>query len=121
MTQEKKIDFDFSNITKSIQEKKEKKQEIKSEPPKKRLSGIMLTIQSQVPSQFISCDLTECSPDTFVAWIAQVYPDPELMKRVDLFEKEVNRLDIFKKIVNFHRTLHIKGDQNQKKKLETNA
>jgi len=113
----KKFSVDFSNVvgnkstvappkepSKTIPQPKRQPNKQKSEP-----SGIMLSIPTEQSGQWIDRDLADCSGEEFAAWMFSVFPTPTNEQDIIQFNKGMVRLEVFKKIVNFHRVLHISG------------
>lgn len=111
----KKLDFDFSKISgksnlppKLEVEKPSPKVKKRVVPkPQRKLSGIMLMIPTDKPKQWLDKDLSECTAEEFATWVFSVFP--QTPDDIEPFDREAVRVDVFKKIVNFHRTLHITG------------
>lgn len=93
-----KLDFDFSDISGN--------QEIAPLAPEKKLkqkkliknqTGIVLPIPCD--KGYINKDIADCTSEEFVAWAAEVYPEPLPANK---FQKVITRLNAFHDILKFH-------------------
>ena len=99
-----KVDFDFSDITTSKDRvaKKISKKQNKVTGADDTKVGLLLSIPTKDPKEWISKDIAECNGTEFLAWAEGVYPIPNKISAKELNILK-NRISIFKQILKDHK------------------